>query len=371
MLQHTRDLSRAARQRGRWEVAMLCLRLLKDGIVNAGIEHMEAIGMANNRFKPVPWLSVLLAAFPGLLVAISRRHATLPGPLLPILGYAYLGLLVLVVPVLWWQRRHFPVWALLPAGALVWILTYLAGTQLPRQLNALQTLDLGWIEMWTGIALLNILVAAALFVALLRGQHLRISIWLVVGVILIGNLLLAILYSLARDGDTRLVPGTLQYFTIVGAGPVEGLMLVAVGLLAARQHGVLALLVVVGGYLYICGDNDYLFGSPYRDWTGLPIYLVAITLLYLVVVPLAFMRAKTRLGRALGLFVPVMAFHVTRIAVPALVTPQPFKMPWGEIAFISNILLSLVLAWLLYSHFGEASRFAQSDSNLEAAPLPK
>jgi hypothetical protein len=38
---------------------MLGLRLFKDGIVNGGIEHMEVIMMANNRFKPVPWLSVI------------------------------------------------------------------------------------------------------------------------------------------------------------------------------------------------------------------------------------------------------------------------------------------------------------------------
>jgi hypothetical protein len=56
--------------------------VLKDGIVNAGIEHMEAIMMANYRFKPVPWLSVIFASFPGLLVALSRRHAALLDPLL-------------------------------------------------------------------------------------------------------------------------------------------------------------------------------------------------------------------------------------------------------------------------------------------------
>jgi hypothetical protein len=369
MLQHARDLSRAAQQRGRWQVAMLCLHLLKDGIVNAAIEHMEVIGMTNHRIEPVPWLSVLLACIPGLLVAISRRHATLLGPLLPILGYAYLGLLALVAPVIWWKRRRFPVWALLPAGALVWYLTYRAGTELSRQISSLHLPDIGWVGMWTGIALLNILLAAAIFVALLRGQRLAVSIWLVMGVIVGGNLVLAILYSLSTNGGAWSFAGMWQYFTASGFGAVEGLMLVAVGLLAARQHGVLALLVVVGGHLYMCTDNDYLFGSPYRDWTGLPAYLVAVTILYLVVVPLAFLRAKSRLGRAVGVFLPVTAFLVVLIAVPSLVTQQQFKMPWGEVIFSANIVLGLILAWLLYSHFGEASRLAQFDASLEAAPL--
>lgn len=370
MLQHARDLSRAIQPRGSRQVIILCMRLLKDGLVNAVSEHMEVIRMASNRFEPVPWLSVLLACFPGILVAISRRQATLLDPLLPILGYAYLGLLAIVAPLIWWRRRRFPVWALLPAGALAWFLTYMAGTQLSRLVNSLHLPDLGWITMWEGIALLHILLAAAIFVALLRGQRLATSIWLIMGIIVVGNLLLAVLYSLSTGDGAQLFPSILQYFTGSDIGPVEGLMLVAVGLLAARQYGVLALLVVVGGYLYMCLDSDYLFGSPYRDWAGLPAYLVAVTILYLVIVPLAFMRAKSRLGRAVGVFVPVAAFLVAGIAVPPLVTQQPFKMPWGEIIFSGNIVLSFVLSWLLYSHFGETARLARFDGSFEATPLP-
>ena len=40
MLQHARDLSRDARESGRWPVVLLCLRLLKDGLANAAIEHL-------------------------------------------------------------------------------------------------------------------------------------------------------------------------------------------------------------------------------------------------------------------------------------------------------------------------------------------
>ena len=90
MLQHARDLNRAARQRGRRHVATLCLRLMIDGIVNAGIEHMEAIVTAKGTYKPVPWLSVLLAAVPGLWIALSRRHADVLAPLLLILGGGYI-----------------------------------------------------------------------------------------------------------------------------------------------------------------------------------------------------------------------------------------------------------------------------------------
>ena len=355
MLQHARDLGRAARQRGRWHVAMLCGRLLKDGIINAAIEHLEVIKMANHRYTPVPWLSVILAALPGLLIALSRREAALLDPLLPILRYVYLGLLVLVTPIMWWQRRRFPVWALLPAGALIWVLTYMAGSELSRQVRSLSTFDLQWTGMETGITLINLVLGAALFVALLRGRRVSGLAWLVIGVIVFGHVLLAVLYSRVRYSGTGFFSGVLKYFTVSGIGPVEGLMLVAAGLLAARQHGVLAILVVVGGYSYMCMDSDYLFGYSLREWTGLSAYLAAVTVSFLVVVPVALLRARTRLGRALAVFVPVVIFHVARLTVPLLVIEQPVKVGAGEVVFSVGIVLSLVLGWALYGQVGEAS----------------
>jgi hypothetical protein len=289
---------------------------------------------------------------PGLLAALSRRHAVLLEPLLLILAYFYLGLLVLALPFIWWKRRRFPVWALLPAGTLVWFLTYIAGTRLSRLASTFHMLDpmLTGIE---GIALLDIVVATAIFAAILHGRRVPGSIWLVLGVIVVGNVLAAAVYSLAGFGGTRLFAGMLAFFTTAGIGPVEGLMLVAAGLLAARQHGVLALLVVVGGYGYMCADSDYLFGFPIREWAGLPAYLIVVTILYLVVVPVAFLRAKTRLGRALAVFVPVVAFHVMRLTIPSLVIQQPIEFPTGDVVLSINVVLSFVLAWVLYSHIGD------------------
>jgi hypothetical protein len=368
MLQHARDLGRVAQQQGRWHVVLLCLRLLKDGIINASIEHLEAIMMTKNRFKPVPWLSVFLASLPGFLMALSRCYATLLDPLLSTLWYFYLGLLVLAPPIIWWQRRRFPVWALLPVGMLVWFLTFRAGTELSGWLNSLRIPDLNWIRPQTGIAVTNIVLAAVLFAALLRGQRVPGSIWLIVGVIVFGNVLLATLYSLAEYDGAWLFHGMLQYFTSSGIGPIEGLMLIAVGLFAARRHGVLALLVVIGGYGYMLMDSDYLFGYPFRDWTGLPTYLTAITILYLVAAPIALLRAKTRLWRAFALFVPMVAFHIIRLIVPLLVIQQPIKMRPGDVIFSINIVLILICAWLLYSHLGETTPDTQPDSNLQASP---
>lgn len=370
MLQHARDLSRAAQQRGRWCVATLCLRLFIDGVINAGIEHLEAIMTVNNRIKPAPWLIVLLASLPGLLVVLSSWNAELLGPLLPILGYLYLGLLFLVLPIIWWQRRRFPVWALLPAGALMWLLTYKAGTELSAQVNSFHILDLNWIGMETGIALLSIVLIAGISGGLLRSKRLPGSVWLVIGVMVFINIGLATLYSFNVNGSGGLFPGISQYFTTSGLGPLEGLMLVAFGLLAARQHGVLAILVVVGGYSYMVTDYDYLFGYPFRDWMGLSVYFVTMTILYMVVIPVALLRAKTRLGRALAVFLPIVAFHVARLTVPLLVIQQTIKLRPGDVIATINIMLSLILAWVLYSYIADARHEIQVEDSLEATPLP-
>jgi hypothetical protein len=259
------------------------------------------------------------------------------------------------------------VWALLPAGALVWILTYLVGTGLAELVNSLRVLDLKWMGVWTAITIIDFVLAAAIFVILLRGQRLPLSAWLILGIIIFGNALLAIFYSFVDYGAVQLKPGIFQYFTESGIGPVESLMLVAVGLLAARQHGVLAALVVVGGYYYMVADSDYLSGFRLREWTGLSAYLIGATIL-LLVVPVAILRTKSRLGRALAVFAPLVAFHVVRLTVPSLVLQQPLNMRSGEVIYSINILLSLVLAWVLYSHIGNEACVEKPDGDLERLP---
>jgi hypothetical protein len=369
MLQHARDLGLAARQRGPWHVALLCPRLLKDGIVNAAVEHMEVIGMTDKRYTPVPWLSVMLAALPGLLAAVSRRQTALLDSLLPILGYLYLGLVVLASPIIWWKRRRFPVWALLPSGILIWSLTYMAGSVLSRQVGSPHIFGLQWTGIGTWITLIHLVLATVLFVVLLRGRRIPSYAWVAFGIIVLSNALMAVFYSLARYDGTELLSGMVQYFTASDLGPIEGLMLVAVGLLAARQHGVLASLVVVGGYSYMCLDSDYLFGHSLREWVGLSAYLAAVTVSFLVVVPVALLRAKTPLGRALAVFVPTVIFHVARLTIPPLVMQEQVKVRPGEIILSINVVLSLALAWALYSHVGDTSRDAQPSGSMETSPL--
>lgn len=359
MLQHSRDLNRDARRRGRRHVIALCFRLLKDGLVNALKEHGEEIMSAKALYRPVPWPSVLLAAVPGLLVALSRRHADTFAPLLLILGVGYLLTIALGVPLIWWRRRQFPVWGLMFAGVLTWIITYWVGMGLSQQMGLPNRF--GWD---LGIVYLNIALAIVFFVVLLRGQRLPGIVWLLFGLIVLINVLGGFIYGSIQIGSGLQIGELWRYLQASLALPAEGFMLVAVGLLAARRHGVLALLFVIGGYGYMFLDSDYLYASGSRDWAGFSLYMVAVSLLYLVVTPIALLRAKTRRGRAMAVFAPALIFLVIRLIAPSLATGQPLSaLMLGDVGISLNVLLSLTLAWFLYGHMHDVSGEVEVDDH--------
>lgn len=280
MQQHARDLELAARKRGRPYVAALYLRLISDGLLNAGKEHWAALRTAGGSIKPAPWTAVLLAAIPGLLLALGRRHADILGLPLSVLGIAYLVLLVAALPIAWRRVRHVPVWTLLPLGMLVSLLILRYGTAVAPQTGPMDML-------------------------------------LPLGVIT---------------------------------------LLLAIGASAARQHNVLALLVLIGGYVYLFADNDTLWGSPYRDWPFLPLYFPAMISFFFILAPTGLLRAKTHLGRALALFIPATIFLAARLAIPALVLGQAYTIRPGDALISATVLLSLIIGWIFYGRLGSSPR---------------
>ena len=358
MLQHAQDLERDARDRGRLAAAALALRLIGDGILNAGKEQWAALRASH--FDPVPWPAVLMAAVPGLWMALTRRHADLFGPALNVLGVVYIALFALIPPIMVWRRRRFPVWALLPLGMLAWALTFMAGTSLAALAGPVRLPGLSM----AATTILNGMLVAGIFYTMLRGERFPRSALIVVGLILLSGLLPLVQLS-------QHAPGYFRPHEILAAAlfePLQALMLVAVGLLAARRYNVLALLAVFGGTMLLFGDSDYLWGSPYRDWPGLPLYMAGMVFLFFVLAPAGLLRAKTDLGRATAVFVPAIIFLAARIVVPALVLGDAARIYPGEIVLSGNILLSLLLGWILYRHIGRGP-VAERLKSQTAGPL--
>ena len=344
MLQHAQDLERDVRDKGRLAAAALYLKLVGDGIANAGREHWAALRASN--FDPVPWPAVLMAAVPGLYMALSRRHADLFGPALNVLGVVYIALFALVLPIMVWRRRCFPVWALLPLGMLAWALTFMAGTSLSSLAGPV---PLPGFSMAV-TTILNGMLVAGIFYTLLRGDRIPKSAIVMMALILLSGLLP--LVHLSQRAPVYLRPHEILAAALFE--PLQALMLVAVGLTAARRYNILALPAVFGGYMLLFGDSDYLWGSPYRDWPGLPLYMAGMVFLFFVLAPAGLLRAKTDLGRATAVFAPAIVFLVGRVAVPAFVLGEAARIYPGEIVFSGTILLSLVLGWILYRHIGRA-----------------
>ena len=305
--------------------------------------------MASNRIQPAAWLTVLLAAIPGLLVVLSRRTAPQLGVLLAIFSRLYLVLLVVGGLYIWYRQRKFPAWALLPAGLLAWFAVYFAGVFLTRLLNTYDLLSPFMQGIESGIVMLQLIVAFVFFAIFLHDRRLPVSAWLVAGAIVVINILAASHYITERLPADRLPQGILQFLTVSGFGTIEGLMLVAIGLAAVRQHGLLALLVVIGGYGYMCLDSDYISGYRLNEWAGYTAYVISMTALYLLITPVAMLRARSRVGLALAVFIPMGIFHLARIAVPTFVLHGQYGIPWQSV----NVLLTLVLGWVLYSHVSE------------------
>ena len=191
-----------------------------------------------------------------------------------------------------------------------------------------------------GIAYLVLLVAAAP-IAWQRAR--RLPVWTLLPLGLLVSLLIFRL-------GTAVAPQAGPLGMLLPLGVI--ILLLAIGGVAARQHNVLALLVVIGGYVYMFTDNDTLWGSPYRDWPGLPFYLPAMIFLFFVLAPIGLLRTKTRLGQAIALFLPATIFLTARLAVPALVLGEAYTIRPGDVFISATVLLSLVAGWLLYGRVG-------------------
>jgi hypothetical protein len=124
MLQLFKDQYRSARQGGTPGcLAFLWLRTLKDLAVNLWKEHVTHPGASNGLLEPVPnsplpWKGVVLVLIPGIVFMV--------GQIGQLAGEDWFYLLVrraayyLIVPVLlvWFVKRKFPIWGLIPLGML-------------------------------------------------------------------------------------------------------------------------------------------------------------------------------------------------------------------------------------------------------------
>jgi hypothetical protein len=117
-------------------------------------------------------------------------------------------------------------------------------------------------------------------------------------------------------------------------------------------------------------DSDFISGFRLNEWASYTAYVISMYTLWLVVTPVALLRARTRLGRLLAVFIPVGIFLVARIAIPNLVLPGPHRVPWGDILLSVTVMLNFILAWVLYSHLDRALHAEEPIGAVTCPPQP-
>lgn len=142
--------------------------------------------------------------------------------ILSIVALSYAAFLVVGLVFAWYRERPFPVWALLPAGALAWVATYVLGSWVASLAGPFSPLG----NQWQAVVLINAAVAVIVSAVILRDYGRPALVWLAAGLLFMGAFL-----SLMVVSPASFRPGSGGFATALGglATPIEALMLVAVG----------------------------------------------------------------------------------------------------------------------------------------------
>jgi hypothetical protein len=243
---------------------------------------------------PLPWKGVALVLVPGLIFFIAQIAQLSGQDLFFLMVYRAGYFLIIPVLLVWWWKRKFPVWGLVPLGLFfrtVWDFSYrILLLEFPFS-NPLwfwllrlekQYSDEIKIGLMVGIAL----VALLLVILVSRRQHVRWSAWLWMGV----YLLLCVSYLAANYWFyvyNETYPVDPKQFMMEVAPSfifdnVGFLLLILVGAFFAKRYGRLAMLVAVGFLL-----PAVLYGRIGDYWEGiseqaLNAYLLLISISVLV-----------------------------------------------------------------------------------------
>ena len=329
MLQLFRDQSQDSyAQGGVFELIRLWFRTMSDLAQSAVVAYWSAIEevlmAVPSVITPMSWRKVVLVVAPGILFGFSRIYAPLGGvTLVSILLIAMLAVASFGI------HKSLPAWGLLVLGAVTnWLLTIVV-VGLPDVLKS----RLG-VNFNTSQLLLAIPVWLAILVLAWKSKIIwRLPLW---------NWVLLFIGVLGAF--------TFRYFTVISTA---GLLLlpIALGIPLARRHGSLAALFVVGAFSVLFLDSDTISGYLLQDQAFYRYYAILIYWLFFSIAPLLFLRARSPIGRTIGLLAPAAVVLIGRVVVPWLVVPDSHPLYiWTNSAFESAFIL--LLLWIALRLYG-------------------
>lgn len=302
----------------------------------------------NQDTLPLPWKRALLAIIPGLLATVGWVSTDFSAEML-------LGLILLLaflVAAYWRNNRQVPAWSLMAAGMLVSVgVTIVSGV-----IGGLAAIVAG--DSATVVMLVVFLAAlAALLGISVRDRRISALNWGLLALVVLCQLGVRIKYFVLF-GVSWSVAG--QWLTISLYAAVLVLLLpVALGLRVAQRYGLLAMLFVMG-MIYASFQILIDVNSRVSDWIGgtlgFAAYKALIPLIFTVIAPLWFLRARSLPGRLGGL----LALSGFAVLLDLVVVGLSYGGDLPLIIWISfipytiSVLLTLTSAIFLYQRVESA-----------------
>jgi hypothetical protein len=295
MLQLFTDQCRdAMREKKPLALLALWLRTLADLGVSALREHMTAPHTWQGLLEavpgaPLPWSGVALVLLPGLVFFVAQVAQLTGQDWFFLLTYRAGYFMIIPVFIVWAWKRKFPIWGLMPLGLL-----FHTGIDYALRLQMLYLEDSNPFHAWwlnllkPGLAAeLRVAVCVVMVLSILallwlanRRQRLSTATWAGLGAFLLLIASLAygsfssywsMLQSMPKESlDQSIALGYIHInqdifdwiYTIL-FGYLGLLILILLGVLLARRHGRLAILLPLGYLL-----PTLIYGRVSNDWPG-------------------------------------------------------------------------------------------------------
>ena len=258
-------------------------------------EETEVSVVLGREELPLSWKYALLAVLPGLLATEGLTYIDFSTKMLAgaVLLAAYLTF------AYFWDGRRFPGWSLMAAG----MLTSMGLTVVSGVLGGLASTLVG-LSANIIVLLMLLVTLVAIFIFQMQGQPISWRVWMLIMLIMACQLVVRVKYF-TLFGQSWSTAGDWLSISLYSA--VTGLLLpVVFGLFPARKHGLLALLFAIGMIymgIQLLIDVNQKVSAVLENGPGLLAYKAMTPLLFTVLAPLWFLRARSSRSRIIGLLV--------------------------------------------------------------------
>ena len=360
-----------SQEQGMLGLVFLWLRTIIDLGKTAVSEHIHArhAGIGLPEIAPLVWTDTLLVLIPSLVFLITYV-ALLIWNSASIDWMEFWFNLLSAIPILWvwWRRKVFPVWGLVPAGIILY-LVFETIYNVPFRLSGFHTgswllltalfltliISLGWryvrlwhpsrqVYMWLGICLLANLTQVVLMIFYSRFYAPQVSNW---------N------WSAALSESTKNNYPTVWFVVQETTGL---LLFIVCTTIFARKFGNLSVLLLPGYFF----SNYLSLRVPSAVAGSVYALVLAYRLFLTILLPLWIVRASSAGSRRWGIIIPAL------LAFLALAVLDSGQLPGLLRGDIPANYAALLAAWSVFRGASFISGFILADQLCRTVrPLPK